>query len=145
MWRWLLLTHGKHMNDLVISLRGSGCWWLGKLSYFFFVFFIIEVFFQSQESERSCICVFGVSMLPLSVILIFYFVIVLTVWYFLLFVILLFLVVIVLFVLLQLTAFYYHFVILSWVFFNKDFVNTLIYFLIFCWAFASTINNLLSV
>ena len=33
-------------------------------------FFFIEVFVQSQESDRSCICVSGVSILPLSVILI---------------------------------------------------------------------------
>ena len=36
----------------------------------------------SQESERSCICVLGISILPLSTILIFDFGIVPTVWYF---------------------------------------------------------------
>ena len=37
------------------------------------VFFFIEVLVPSQESERLCICVLGVSILPLSAILIFYF------------------------------------------------------------------------
>jgi hypothetical protein len=41
-------------------------------------------FLFRQESERSCIWVLGVSTLPLSTILIFYFWIVSTVWYFLL-------------------------------------------------------------
>jgi len=42
----------------------------------------IEVPVPSQESERSCICVLGVSILPLSTILVLYFETVPTVWYF---------------------------------------------------------------
>ena len=41
----------------------------------------IEVSLRSKESERSCICVLGVLILPLSSFFIFYFVIVQTVWY----------------------------------------------------------------
>jgi len=42
----------------------------------------IKVPVPSQESERSCICVLGISMLPPSTILIFHFGIVTTMWYF---------------------------------------------------------------
>jgi hypothetical protein len=42
----------------------------------------------SQESERPCICVLGVSILTLSMIFLFYFGIVPTLWYFLFFLLL---------------------------------------------------------
>ena len=42
----------------------------------------IEVSVPSQESERSCICVLGVSILLLSMIFILDFGLVATVWYF---------------------------------------------------------------
>jgi len=42
---------------------------------------VIEVSVPSQETERPCICVFGVSVLPLSVIFLLDFRNVLTVWY----------------------------------------------------------------
>ena len=45
----------------------------------------IEVPVPSHESEQSCNCVFGVSILPSSTTLIFDFVNAPTVWYFLLF------------------------------------------------------------
>ena len=45
-------------------------------------FFFIEVPVASQESEHSCICVFGLSILSLSTIFLSDFGIVPTVWYF---------------------------------------------------------------
>ena len=45
--------------------------------------FCIEVFVPNQESGRSCVCVLGVSMLPLSLISLLEFP---TVWYFLFFI-----------------------------------------------------------
>ena len=48
--------------------------------------FFTEVPAPSQESEWSCICVLGVSILPLSTIFLLDFRTVLTVWYFLLFI-----------------------------------------------------------
>jgi hypothetical protein len=49
----------------------------------------IEMPVPSQKSERSCICVLGLSILPLSTFLIFDFGSVPTVWYFFVFFILL--------------------------------------------------------
>jgi len=43
---------------------------------------LIEVHVPSQESERSCICAFGVSILPHSSICLLYFGAVLVGWYF---------------------------------------------------------------
>jgi hypothetical protein len=48
----------------------------------------IEMPVPSQKSERSCICVLGLSILPLSTFLIFDFGSVPTVWYFLFFILL---------------------------------------------------------
>ena len=44
--------------------------------------FSIEMPVPRQESELSCICVFGVSILPLSTIFVFNFRTVQTVWYY---------------------------------------------------------------
>jgi len=62
----ILLTSGKHLHDRIISQRGE--FWSHKTSLTLPLF--IEVPVPSQESERSCICVLGVSILPLSTILI---------------------------------------------------------------------------
>jgi hypothetical protein len=59
----------KHVHDHIISLRGGV--WAHKTSLSPPLF--IEVPVQSQESKQLCICVFGISILPLSTILIFYF------------------------------------------------------------------------
>jgi hypothetical protein len=67
-----------YLHDHIISLRGEI--WAHNTSLTPPLF--IEVFLPSQESEWSCICVLGVSILPLPTILIFDFRIVLTVWYF---------------------------------------------------------------
>ena len=63
----ILLTCGKHLHDRIISLRGDV--WDHKISLTPPLF--IEVPVPIQEHERSCICVLGVSIFPLSMILIF--------------------------------------------------------------------------
>jgi len=61
----ILLTCGKHLHARIISLIGEV--WAHKISLS--PPFFIDVPVPSQESERSCICVLGVSILPLSTIL----------------------------------------------------------------------------
>ena len=63
----ILLTCGKHLHDRIISPRGDV--WDHKISLTLPLF--IEVPVPIQENERSCICVLGVSIFPLSMILIF--------------------------------------------------------------------------
>ena len=60
-----LLIRGKHLCEHIISIRGEV--WTIKTSLSQPLF--IEVPVSSQESEWSCISVFGVSILPLSTIL----------------------------------------------------------------------------
>ena len=60
-----LLTYGKHLHDHIISVRGKI--WVQKTSLS--PPHNIEIPVPSQESEGSCICVFAVSILPLSTIL----------------------------------------------------------------------------
>jgi hypothetical protein len=74
----MLLTYAKNLQDRISSLKRGG---LSPYNYYSSQQFI-EVHVPSQESERSCICVLGVSMLPLPTILIFDFGIDSTVWYF---------------------------------------------------------------
>ena len=78
----ILLTCGKQLHDNIISLRGEMLAHKTSISPPRF----IEVPVPSQKIDQSCICVYGVSILPLSTILIFDFGIVPTVWYFLLFI-----------------------------------------------------------
>jgi hypothetical protein len=78
----ILLTHGTHLHDCIISLRRVVKAHTIRLTP---QFSFPEVSVPSQENEQLCICVSGVSILPLSTILIFYFGIVPTVWYFLFF------------------------------------------------------------
>jgi len=63
----ILLTCVKHLQDRIISLRGDV--WVHKTSLT--PPFVLEVPVPRQESEKSCLCVLGISMLPLSTILIF--------------------------------------------------------------------------
>jgi hypothetical protein len=67
----------KHLHDHTIPLRGEV--WANKTSLT--PPLLIEVPVPSMESERACICVLGVSILPLSTILIFDFGFVPTVWF----------------------------------------------------------------
>ena len=60
----ILLTCGKHLHDCIISLRGEV--WSHKASLV--PLFFYEVSFPSQKCERSCICLLGLSFLPLSTI-----------------------------------------------------------------------------
>ena len=55
----------KHLHESIISLKGEAWGHKASLS----PAHNIEVPVSSQESERSCICVSGVSILPLSTIL----------------------------------------------------------------------------
>ena len=71
-------TCGKHLHDIVISLRWEV--WAHKTSLTPLLF--IEVPAPRPEFGRSCICVIGLSISPLSKVLIFYFGIVPTMWYF---------------------------------------------------------------
>ena len=71
-------TCGKHLHDIVISLRWEV--WAHKTSLTPLLF--IEVPVPRPEFGRSCICVIGLSISPLSKVLIFYFGIVPTMWYF---------------------------------------------------------------
>lgn len=57
----VLLTSGKHFNDLIISLRGEVC----NLKTSIIPPLFIKVNMPSQKSEQSCICLLGVSILPL--------------------------------------------------------------------------------
>ena len=68
--------------DLIISLRGKDWVHITSLA----LPLVIEVPVSSQESEKSCICVLGVSTLPMSTILMFDVGIVPTLWYFLFFI-----------------------------------------------------------
>ena len=70
----ILLTFVHHLHNHIISLRRQA---QAHNSSF------IEVPLPRQESGKSCICVLGVSIQPLSTILIFDFGIILTMWYFL--------------------------------------------------------------
>jgi hypothetical protein len=70
----ILLTRGKHLHDHIMSLEGK-----------FNPPFCIEVSVPNHDIERSCICVWGISMLPLSTNFLFYFGTIPTVWYFFLF------------------------------------------------------------
>jgi hypothetical protein len=63
----ILLTCGKHLHACIISLKKEV--WVHKTSLTLPLF--MEVPVPIQEHERSCICVLGVSILPLSTILIF--------------------------------------------------------------------------
>jgi len=85
MFVWLYICEGwhfthmwKHLHDHIISLRGGV--WAHKTSLS--PPLCIEVPVQRQESKQLCICVFGISILPLSTISIFYFGIVPTVIFF---------------------------------------------------------------
>lgn len=57
----VLLTLGKHFNDLIISLRGEVC----NLKTSIIPPLFIKVNMPSQKSEQSCICLLGISILPL--------------------------------------------------------------------------------
>ena len=72
----ILLTCGKHLHDHIISLREV---WVHKTS-------LKLPLVPSQENERSSICVLGVSIFPLSAILIFDFGSVSTMWFFMFFI-----------------------------------------------------------
>ena len=74
----ILLTRRKYLHDCISSLRGDVCAHKTSLTPQLF----IEVPVPRQESDQSCICVLGVSIVPVSTILIFDFEIVPTVWYF---------------------------------------------------------------
>ena len=65
----ILLTRGKHVHHRIISLRVEN--WVHKTSLS--TPHVIEMPVPSHASERSCICVLGVSILPLSTIMIFAF------------------------------------------------------------------------
>jgi hypothetical protein len=54
-----LLTRGKHLHDCIISLKGK--FWVHITSLTPPRFIVVSV--PSQESERSCICVLGVTIL----------------------------------------------------------------------------------
>lgn len=73
----ILLTCGKHPQDHITSLGGDI--WVHKTSLSPSLFIAVPV--TSQENMRSCICVLGVFILPLSIILIFDFGDVPTVWH----------------------------------------------------------------
>ena len=75
----ILNTCGKH--DHIISIRGDA--WVHQSSLTRPL--SNEVPVPSEESERSCICVLGVSIITLSTILIIDFEFIPTVWYFLCF------------------------------------------------------------
>jgi hypothetical protein len=62
----ILFTWGRHLYNRIITLRRDA--WARKASLSPPLF--IEVSVPSQESERSCICVLHVSILPLSTIFI---------------------------------------------------------------------------
>ena len=62
-------TCGKHLHDRIISLRGGRGGWSYKTNLTLPL--CIKVPVPSQESEQSCICVLGLSILPLSTIRIF--------------------------------------------------------------------------
>ena len=64
----IFVTCGKHLHDCIISLSGK-VWAPKKTSLT--PPLLIEVPVPRQESEPSCICVLGVSILSLSTILIF--------------------------------------------------------------------------
>ena len=74
---WNFTQKWKHLHDRIISVRGE--FWDHKTrltpSHF------IEVHSPNEDSERPCIFVLGVAILSLSAILIFYFLIVRTVWH----------------------------------------------------------------
>jgi len=78
----ILLTCGRHLHDHIIVLRPE-VFWVHKTILTLLLF--TEVHVLRLESERSCICVSGVSISPISTILIFCFEIVPTVWYFIVF------------------------------------------------------------
>ena len=61
---WFFLTRLKHLDDRIISLSREV--WAHKISLTPPP--LIEMFVPSQESERSCICVLGVSICSLSMI-----------------------------------------------------------------------------
>jgi len=66
----ILLTCGKHLHGRIISLREGFCGGLAhKTSLALPPFFFIEVPVQSQKKERPYNCVLGVSILPISTIL----------------------------------------------------------------------------
>jgi len=75
----ILVIRRKHLHDRIISLRGEV--WVHQISLTPPLF--IEVPISRQECRPSCICVLGLFIWPLSMVLIFEFGIVLTVWYFL--------------------------------------------------------------
>jgi hypothetical protein len=63
----ILLTRGKHLHDHIISLRVEV--WTHTIGLTPSI--LIEVSVSLQESERSCIRVLGIWILPLSTILMF--------------------------------------------------------------------------
>jgi hypothetical protein len=65
----ILLTCGMHLHDRIISLTGEIWTHTTILTLPLF----IEVPGPNTESERSCICVLEVSILPLSMIFLFVF------------------------------------------------------------------------
>jgi hypothetical protein len=71
------LTCRNHLYDHIITLRREV--WAHNSSLTLSLF--TEVFVPSQESEKSCICVLEVSILPLSTIFLLDFGTVPTVWY----------------------------------------------------------------
>ena len=79
----ILFIRGKHLHDRTISLRGKVWAHNSNLTP---PFIFIEVPVLNQESERSSICVSGVSILHISTTLIFEFRIVPTLRYFFVFV-----------------------------------------------------------
>ena len=68
------MNHGKKKNIDLNQIHDFGC-----LSVTFSL--LIEVHVPSQESERSCICAFGVSILPHSSVCMLYFGAVPVGWY----------------------------------------------------------------
>jgi hypothetical protein len=78
----ILLTCGKHLHGRIKSLWGEA--WAHKTSLVPPHFIQMPV--SSQDSERSCICVLVVPMMPLSTIILIDFGIVPTVWYFMFFI-----------------------------------------------------------
>ena len=64
----ILLTCGRHLHDHIIVLRPE-VFWVHKTILTLLLY--TEVHALSLESERSCICVSGVSISPISTILIF--------------------------------------------------------------------------
>jgi hypothetical protein len=75
----IFYTSWKYLHDRIVSLRWEG--WAYKSSLALTLF--IEAPVLSQETERSCICVLVVPILPLSTIFLMDFGAVPTVWYFL--------------------------------------------------------------